>query len=234
LSTNRQNAIDDHATTVATFDARRARAKAQLQQSERNLQRTLITAPFSGVVTSVAVSPGDRVLSSSPLVTLYDTDFVEVRAQIPNRHVPTVERALAAGQEISATGNIESATTRLRLDRLAAVARAGSGGVDALLRVVDDSPPSLGRTLNVVLDLPAIADAFTVPSGAIKNNNKIFVVRDNKLASITINRAGDVQTSDGSTRALVTSPDIVDGDRLVVSQVPSARDGMAVRIAAPD
>lgn len=231
--TNRRNAIDDHTTTIATLDARRARAQAQLAQSERNLDRTLITAPFGGVVTAVAVSPGDRVRSGEPLVTLYDTDFVEVRAQIPNRHVSTVQKALADGVEITARGSIEEATTDLRLDRLAAVAKAGSGGVEALLRVTGDSAPGLGRTINILLNLPAVPDAFSVPSAAIKDGCCVFVVRDNKLVRITTTRVGEIKTSGGGSRVLMTSEAIVNGDSLVVSQVPSARDGLVVEITAP-
>ncbi len=228
--TTRQNAIDDHATTMATFDARRARSQAQLAQSERDLDRTLITAPFAGVLTAVTVSPGDRVRSGEPLITLYDTDFVEVRAQIPNRHVATVQEALANGVTINATGTIQDTTTDLRLDRLAAVAKAGSGGVDALLRVTGGTAPGLGRTINVVLNLPPVANAFSTPGAAVVDGCCVFVVRDNKLVRISTTRVGEIKQVTGGSRVLMISDDIKDGDQIVVSQVPSARDGLVVQV----
>ncbi len=57
-------------------------ARISLQQSELQVERCLVKAPISGVVTSRQASEGELASVGTPMLTLVDTENVEVVAQI--------------------------------------------------------------------------------------------------------------------------------------------------------
>lgn len=226
--TQRQNAINEHVSNVGSLDARRSRLDAQLEKDRRDLERTQIRAPVSGVVTEVRTSPGNRVRSGEILLTLYDREFVEVRAQIPNRYLPVIEQALETGSIIKASSEFEGRSMTLELDRFAAKTRSGTGGVDALLRIVAGQQPQLGRTLDLELELPAIENSFEIPATAFRDEREVIVVRDSKIEFLPVTRVG---RSAGSGNWLVTSPDLTENDIVVVSPLPGVRAGLEVSVS---
>ena len=128
---NRRYAIADHPPRLAQLQARRQQAQAQRDQAARNLERTRVTAPFAGRITAVHVSVGDRVRPGDRLVDLFDTTSLEVRAQVPNRHLNAIRQSLADGITIDATAMMDGSEFTLELARLSAKIESGEGGVDA-------------------------------------------------------------------------------------------------------
>ena len=129
--TNRQRAVSDHSPRLAQLDARLNRSKAVRDQVRRDLQRSELTAPFDGRITAVHVSPGDRVRPGDRLIDLFDTNFVELRTQVPNRYLPTLRQALNHGSAVTATIELNGTAIALELNRLAGKIERGQGGVDA-------------------------------------------------------------------------------------------------------
>lgn len=68
--------------TIEQSRARVAQAKAALALAEVRLADTTITAPFSGIVLSENVEPGEYVAPGTPVVTLGDLENVWLRAYI--------------------------------------------------------------------------------------------------------------------------------------------------------
>lgn len=56
--------------------------KAKLAMARDDLNRTVVRAPFTGVVIERFKSPGERVDAGDPIIRLIDTDHVEVQARI--------------------------------------------------------------------------------------------------------------------------------------------------------
>jgi RND family efflux transporter MFP subunit len=63
--------------------AQLADAKARLSSAEKMLRNTIIRAPFAGVVSERAVSPGDIVSPGSALFTVIDPRSLRVEASVP-------------------------------------------------------------------------------------------------------------------------------------------------------
>lgn len=226
---NRQRALDDHEPRLAQLKARHLKSSALRNQALRDLERTKVRAPFNGRIVSVAVSPGDRVRVGDLLVELYDTRLVEVRAQIPNRHLRTIRAALETGGAVSASLTEEGRRYQLRLDRLAASIEAGRGGVDAFFRFASDRIGlELGRTVTVDIELPSVTDVIAIPVTAIYGANRVYRLVDDRLSGVTVNRAGEYLADDGSRWSLISSDDLMEGDRVVATQIPSAVDGLKV------
>ncbi|UCC74710.1 MAG: efflux RND transporter periplasmic adaptor subunit [Gemmatimonadota bacterium] len=90
-----QNASSEADLELAEANARSSQAQLELQQVR--LDRTLVRAPFSGVVGARFVSLGDYVTSSTRLVTLQTVDPQRASFQIPERYA----QRLHVGQEVS-------------------------------------------------------------------------------------------------------------------------------------
>lgn len=63
--------------------AQLADATARLSSADKNVRNTIIRAPFAGVVSERAVSPGDIVAPGSALFTIIDPRSLRVEASVP-------------------------------------------------------------------------------------------------------------------------------------------------------
>ncbi len=63
--------------------AQLADAKARLSSADKNVRNTIIRAPFAGVVSERAVSPGDVVAPGAALFTIIDPRSLRVEASVP-------------------------------------------------------------------------------------------------------------------------------------------------------
>jgi membrane fusion protein (multidrug efflux system) len=92
--------IEQNASSEADLEAAEANARstqAQLDLQQVRLDRTVVRAPFSGLVGARLVSLGDYVTSSTRLVTLQTVDPQRATFQIPERYAQRLE----LGQEVS-------------------------------------------------------------------------------------------------------------------------------------
>lgn len=228
--TNRENSIRDHSARLAQYEARLARADAALAQARRDLERSRVAAPFDARIAAVHVSPGDRARRGDRLVDLYDRDYVEIRVQVPNRHLETLRRMAGSGLPITGSATLDGRPLSITPQRLAARVERGRGGVDAFFRV--DNPGvvlELGRTVTVSVELPAIDAVVALPFEALYGNDRLYKLEDGRLRSVPVTRVGERTIPGGYERVLVQGPDLQDGDRIVVSQLPNAVDGLRVR-----
>lgn len=230
----RRFSINEHASRRAQLDARLARAKSLLRRAELDLDRTQVKAPFAGRVSRVSVSPGDRVRGGDEILTVYNTAEIEIRAQIPTRQVPLVRDALAQGNALEANALVDGRRLRARLDRFTAQVERGGGGADAYFRVIEggkDLP--LGRTVELIVDLPEVHGSIALPYEAVYGTNRIYRLDGDRMRTLDVDRVGERRSTDGSAQVLVRSPELQSGDRIVVTQLPNAMDGLRVRVAEP-
>jgi multidrug efflux pump subunit AcrA (membrane-fusion protein) len=217
---------------MARLEAQVARAQALRDAAALEVERTVVRAPFAGVITATLVSPGDRVRPGDPLLGMYDTGAREVRAQIPMRHLVTVRAALAAGADLTGSARVgrrQQAT--LHLARLAGRVMPGSGGVDGLFGIGPDGDwLTLGQTVEIDLRLPPLPDAFPIPVTALYGTNRVYLARDGRLLGVQVESLGRTSGPAGSDRLLVAGSGLTVGDKLVTTQLPNAVDGLRVRV----
>lgn len=58
-------------------------AQAQVTQAKSNLSKTILTAPFGGVISNVAVSLGETVTQGKVAVSMLSIDGLEIEAKVP-------------------------------------------------------------------------------------------------------------------------------------------------------
>lgn len=81
------NALNLNLPQVASAKAALDGAEADLQLAKRNLEKTHITAPFSGVILSKMVDFGQFVGVGTSLVTVASTEIVEIRLSLSDRQL---------------------------------------------------------------------------------------------------------------------------------------------------
>lgn len=232
----RRRAVDEHDARLAELLAAEARATALRDQAQLELERCRVRAPFDGRIAEVMVSPGKRVRAGDQLISLYSTAQMLVRAQLPSRYLPTVRSAMAAGQVLTARGSVDGVEIKADLRSLAADAEDAAGGVNGLFDIVaaQDLPVDQGRFVRLELALPPRDDLVALPHEAVYGADRVYYVDgEDRMRSLRIERVGEVIMDDGEARLLVQMPEVEEGTRVVVTQLPNALDGLLIRVAEP-
>ena len=233
LAVNRRElAVAEYDSRRRQLEARLARARARTEQARVDLDRTVVRAPFTGRISEVLVSPGDRVRPGDRLIDLYDAGMLEIRAQIPTPRIAVIRESLERGLELEARARVDARPVEARLDRLTSRVARGAGGTDALFRVTEGAGLlSLDQSVELTLRLPAVGASVALPYEALYGLDRIYLLDDSRMRSVLVERVGDMQVADGSRRVIVRSGELEAGARVIVTQLPNASDGLKVRVA---
>lgn len=233
LSVNARNLLlADHPSRLAQLNARLTRAETALKDALLDAQRSAINAPFDGVITAVNVSPGERVQIGQALVSLYDINSMEVRAQIPDRHVNIIRQALQQEQVIEAHTLKFGEQHKLILQRLAGQVKTGSGGLNAIFVPLNARHEFvLNHALEVWVSLPGIEHTFSLPLAAVYGGNRVYRVIEERLQAIDVKVVGKQLDPLGKEdRAIIESKILNEGDIIATTQLPNAISGLKVKV----
>lgn len=224
--------IDNHTARLTQLQAAKQRAEALLAQAEVNLSRTEIKAPFAGRVAELTVSLGDRVRPGDSLLTVYDLDNLEVRAQIPGRYIPQVRQMLQQGKQLEARAVVDDQLMQLTLNRLSGEVREDSGGIDGLFSIDNNiAPLPLGTFVELQLQLAEQDNVIEIPFSALYGMNRVYLIQDEHLQSVAIQRVGEVERDNGKNSLLIRSESLKPGDLIAATQLPNAITGLRVEVA---
>lgn len=208
-------------------------AEAAERMARTQLQRTSLTAPFSGVISERAVERGMNVMAGQKIYRLVDISRMDVIMSVPESevsHIRTGDRARICvsaldGRTYEATviekgieANIVSHTYDIKL----AVSRTDGQLMPGMVCSVRMAGQSAARTSGSPSEL-------SVPINAVKldSDNRRFVwIADKGKARQQFVTVGDF-TADGIT---VTSGLHV-GDKVITEGSQKVSDGMAVKYA---
>jgi len=219
---------------LTELSARISRARALRDQAHLDLERTRVNAPFAGVVSDLRVSKGDRVRGDDPLMRLQNPAAIEIRTQVPARYAETVTAGIATGLPMLAMVQIGEQRVGGELARISGQTREASGGVDSFVRFKE--PPRglrLGSTVRVLLELPPQVNVFALPAEALYGRNQLYKLVENRMQMIEVERVGERVQLVGGTEVLVRSPDLKEKDRVVITKLSNAADGLLVEPSGP-
>lgn len=227
-----QESINDHPNRAAQLAAEQQRLQALLESLKLDLERTEIRAPYDARIATVHIAQGDRVRTGNPLFDLYGLNALEVRAQIPERLLARLRPAMLHGDStVQADATLDGLPLNLELGRLGATVSSGKAGVDALFRLID--PPLIpepGRSLRLHLKLPPQEGLIALPPTALYGTDRIYRIIDSRLDPVTVTRAGQLTSSEGSSKVLVQSDALEPGQQVITTQLPNAIAGLLVDV----
>lgn len=175
---------------VAQAEAAIESAKADLAAAERKLERTIIRAPYDGMVRERRVDLGQYVNIGNPLGVIFATDKAEVRLPVTDTDLAFID-VQGIGQQVSTVEVRLIGTTAIDPGEWQAKLVRGEGVVDDLNRMhyfvaeVAD-PYGLKNKSKAPLKVGAFVDAritgrlvdavYTVPRRLIRQNQQLLVV----------------------------------------------------------
>lgn len=117
-----QQRLDDAVSESEAWLGRVAQLEADVSRLESDLAKTVVRAPFTGIVTEERTAPGEWVSVGGEVVELIDTVNLEVTVDVPERYFSGVRKGTPATVRIPSLGGAE-----IRGEVAAVVPRASSG-----------------------------------------------------------------------------------------------------------
>lgn len=217
-------------------------ARGTLTKARADLSRTVVEAPYAGRVVEKRAELGQYVGSGTALAEVYSTDVAEIRLPVERRALSKlpIDLPVRPGQALNIPVQLEADLGNGTRIVPATIVRAGpridpaSRMLDLFAQVPDpferegdhDRPPLvMGLYVEASIQGRQVEDAFVIPADALRDVDQVYVVRDGRLAFVT------VEVLERTTeRAVVRN--LEDGARVVVSMVTAPVEGMAVRTEA--
>ena len=141
-------------TELGVLQRERDAARAAEAAAELALARTVIRAPFAGVVRERLAAVGDLAAPGTPLLSLAASADAEVHARVP---AAQVDGLLAAAPPTLVAGGAEHA---LRIVRVSPVLDAAGQARDVILAAASALPPGLAGELRWRSRVPHLPPAY--------------------------------------------------------------------------
>lgn len=225
--------INRRELALATVESKRTqlttaiqRFDAEVRAATRDFESTQVKAPADGQVIEVNVVAGDRVQSNQHLLIFAPDSGREIRVQVP------ASVGLALSNAIRTQTPVTASTDRghqLQLTRVSGAVRDNTGSIDAFFTSDTQLPPT-GSVLSVSVELVPEPSVVVLPTDALYGGNLIYrITSDNTLEAVTVERLGQ-RPGGNKTEILVRSPEIHNGDPILVSRLPAAVTGLKVEV----
>ena len=220
-------------------------ARLVLDTAQRDLARTELKAPFSGLVRSEQVDVGQFVNRGSSIATIYATDYLEVRLPIADQelaylNIPLSQRGEfdpedAPGVTLSARFAGRDQTWDARLVRTEAEIDPGTRMVYAIARVQGDETvganaiaPPVGLFVQAEIDGLKLDNVVVLPRSALRSGEFVLVVDSENRVSL---RRVEVLRVYGDE--IFITEGLKAGELVSVSMLQTVVDGMRVQPIRP-
>lgn len=219
-----------------------ARARANVSSAEssvamarRDIERTVVRAPFDALVIARGVEGGQVVSQQSLVAKLVATDAYWVRVNVPTSALQFMSLPDAKGAGGARVSVVHD------LGRGSAVRRAGT--VIRLLGSVEDrgmmaqllveierplagtgTPLLLGAYVLVEIEGNTLEDVIVIPRTALREGGKVWVMTEEDRLDVR-----PVEVDWRRSEEVIVTSGIAPGERVITSHLASPVDGIAVR-----
>ena len=222
---------------VAEAQAKLRAAEADLDNAKLNLSRTKIKVPFKGRVLERTAGIGQYVTVGAKLGRVFATDIVEVRLPLTDRQLtelnlpigfvakgdnaPKVSlRANLGGDDQVWEGRI--VRTHASVDQQTRLMYAVAEVNDPYGKLNEQGIPlAVGLFVSAEIEGVKPQNALVMPRDALRSEDKVYVIRDEKLEIRT------VKVLSTSAEQVMVTAGVEPGEKVVTSPVRGAHDGMA-------
>ena len=204
-----------------------AAAEARLRDARTRLDRTRLTAPFSGQIRTKAAEIGQVLAPGQVIASLYSTDMAEIMVPLRAEEAALIDNLQSRPR---ARVKVGGATREGFLARIEGALDPATRSYRVVIQVpnpyLGDSPLLMGSYADVMIDAQQVDTFIEIPRLAVREGSMVWVVRDDRLHFRPI----QILTQRGES-AIVTAG-LSSGDQLVVSTPAVVTDGMSVRTVA--
>jgi RND family efflux transporter MFP subunit len=229
---------------IAEAQAALASAEAALQQAKFDLERTVVRAPYSGRIRSKQVDVGQFVQRGAPVATLYSVDVAEVKLPIADAELEFVNLPLAyrdAAESANGPGVTLTAEFAGREHKWYGKIVRTEGEIDPATRMVNaiaqiedpygkssDSrrpPLAVGMFVEAEINGRRVGNIVRLPRTALRGDAQVLVVDSTDHLYYR-----DIDIFRLDRDEVLVRGGLEPGDRVCVSNVEAAVNGMRVRV----
>ena len=224
--------------TIKVQEARLQQLKATIDrldwkvaQAQRNLDSTVLIAPFSGIVQNSTAEIGRAITANDVVVSLYEVDSLEAKFTLTDAQYGRLQTSSSGliGRMVDVAWTVGGVRYGYpaRIDRVSAQIESNRGGVEVIAKVEStDTGVKLRPGAFVEVSVPdtVFAKTFKVPDTAIYDNDTIYKVVEGKLESAKVT----IAAFEGE-QAIVASG-LNEGDQVLVTRITEVSNGLSVRM----
>ena len=218
-------------------------AQAQLEKAELALERTKVTAPYSGRILSKSVDVGQVITSNTKLADIYATDYVEIRLPIKNKDLSLVSlpeeyrnsQTATKQQPVTFTSDlIGSQQWQGNLVRTEGAIDTDSQQLYVVAKIDEPFTKSNQKAGNVSIkigqyvtaEIPGLTleSALVIPNRAIYQGSYVYLVKDGLL------KRTDIEVRWQNGEEAIISSGLEEGDNVVISPLGQVSSGTPVSI----
>ena len=213
-------------------------AKAQVQSAEKKLNKTEITAPYTGRIQNINIDLGSTIIPGQPVGSMYTSNEIEVTLSVkdsdlqfldipmdgrklnPDQKSIVIIKSLYRGEMQEWAGNLE------RVD----------GVIDPMTRMIklianfkndfiEETKPILpiGLFVEAEINGKQLEDIFMIPNTALTPNDELLVLNQNDALEIR-----KVKVVTKMKNYILVKEGMKAGERVVVSKLSIVTNGMLV------
>jgi HlyD family secretion protein len=172
-------------TEIVSAQASLVAAQLQRDQAQHNLDKTLLVAPFAGVISSVSVKVGE--ISSGTAMVIADTSQLAASVNVDEADIGKIQ----AGQSVNMTLDALSGVTLTgKVRHIAETADTSSSVITYVVHVVLDPTRTAikpGMSINATFVVKDLKSVLRVPNDYLKSNRTL-----NQTTVNLVNRDGCV------------------------------------------
>ena len=210
--------------------------QAALARAQRNLERTVIRAPFDGIIKSRIVDLGQYVTLGTNLGELYDTRIAEVRLPLSNNDLAYLESVDNPDTDVSLSAGLagKTITWQGQIIRSEGVIDAENRMVYLVAEVKDpylrnnrlegQLPLKYGTFVTAVIKGRTVEGIVKLPRHLVRDNQVTIVNKDNSIELRNVN----VVKSDLENVYIKDS--IESGERISLTNLTNAENGQIVKV----
>ncbi|MDC0196183.1 efflux RND transporter periplasmic adaptor subunit [Gammaproteobacteria bacterium] len=219
--------------------ASEVRARSVLKQAERNIQETIIKAPFDGFLANANVSAGQRISTNDRLARLIEAKRLEVKFRLSEREFSSLVRnegnadtynsqsSELIGKEIKVIWNIgmQEFTYIADIQRVGAEIDVSGGGVDVYAKLKNinlTTPLRPGAFVQVIVPSKVYQNVAKVPDTAVVRENVIYLIENGRVKETIIK-----QVRRDEDYILIRGAEL-DGKIIITRPFPKISDGLLV------
>lgn len=165
-------------------------ASAQVASARSGVQKTVITAPFTGVISSVDLSIGETVSTGKTVISMLAVDSFEIEAKVPEIDIIKIKIGATAPVTLDAYGKaVTFPATVTRINPTAST----EGSVPVYKVIVtfngNDDRIKQGMTANVDITTESKSKVLVIPS-------RFATILDSKKGTVVVSKNGKEEVRD--------------------------------------
>lgn len=230
--------MDQADRALRLADANVNEASINLKQTEYDLKRTVLYAPFAGRVRSENIDVGQFISRGEKIGTLYANDYVEIRVPIANAQFAYLNLNTTSGGQLppdsapKATVKASYANQAFQwqgaMVRTEAEIDTRSGMFYGVVRVKNNAteiqpPLVVGLFVDIDIEGREVDDIVSLPRSAIRDNNQVLIVDDENRLRFRRVKLLRIQHDE-----VLISEGLKQGEKVCISPLQVVVEGMSV------